>query len=334
MRFAFIFLALIFSFSVMAWASQNETPAEGVPPTPETPLEKFKEWVEPGTIKTFIELPLYSFYLGKPDVSHGVAYLPNSALRLGTNIFWKSLALVLSVALPIPKEEIDRRGNSDQFNLILEKYWRDYGVSAYYQNYRGFYISNPVSELDFHKPDRFSQLPDAESKSYGVNFYKTLDDLSYSLKAGFAQKEVQNESGGSYLLTAFYNHLELNLGNKFIPGSSTDTPQIAPSLKSVRLDTIGGGGGYGYTWVFEKFFITAQGTANVGIQNQIVKSNSVDDQSVAPAFKVNAQLSTGYYFENSILGIQALGDTTFSTTKEVDIYSTVLNAYLYYSYRF
>lgn len=324
MRLGIFVFALLFTLSA---ASQNET-------LPETPLERFKEYIEPGTVKTFLELPLYSFYLGKPDVSNGVAYLPNSALRLGTNIFWKSLAVIFGVSLPIPKEEIDRRGNSDQFNLIFARYWRNYGVSLYYQNYRGFYISNPVSELDFHKPDRFSQLPDAESKTYGINFVKTLDDMSYSLAAGFAQKEVQNESGGSYLFTAFYNHLDLDLGKKFIPGSSDKTPQTAPSLQSVKLDTVGAGGGYGYTWVSGKIFATAQITFNIGVQNQVVKSITIDDQSIAPAFKGNLQLSTGYYFEQSILGIQALGDTTFSTTKEVDIYSTVLNGYLYYSYRF
>ncbi len=331
MRFYLAVFTLLFSLSGM---SQNET--LGVPPavaSPETPMEKFKELIEPGTVKTFLELPLYSFYLGAPNVS-GNAYLPNSALRLGTTFFWKSLAVGFGIALPIPKEEIDRRGNSDQLNFILSKYWRNYGVNAYYQSYRGFYLSNPISELDFHKPERFSQLPDSEAKNYGINFYKTLDDLSYSLKAGFAQKEMQTQSGGSYLISAFYNHLELDLGKKFIAGSTADTPQSAPSLQSVKLDTLGAGGGYGYTWVFEKFFMTAQGTMNLGIQNQVVKSNSVDDQRIAPAAKANVQLSTGYHFENSVLGIQALGDTTFSSTKEVDIYSTILNGYLYYSYRF
>lgn len=290
---------------------------------------------EPGFVRGFVEFPVYSFYLGSPDIN-GVAFVPNFSPRVGANVSWKNLGVSLSVALPLPPEEIERRGKTDQFNLLLSKYWRAHGMDLYFQNYRGFYISNPIGELNLNKPDRNPQLPDAEITNYGLNYYYVLSPENYSLMAAFSQMEFQNQSGGSFILTVFYNHLEMSRGQKFIPGSDPDSLQAIPSIESGIFDSAGAGGGYGYTFVREGYFLTVQGIIGLGAQNQKIG----DVQSLATgynfnaALKANANAAIGYNRENSTYGAKVLVDTLLSDVRGTQVYSTLVNGIVFYGHRF
>ena len=221
-----------------------------------------------------LELPIYSFYLGAPDI-HGVAYVPNFSPRLGTLLRWRDFGIVLTLGLPPPPEEMERRGPSDQLNFVITKYWRESGFDLYFQNYRGFYLSNPQTELDLHKPDRYPQLPDAEITNYGLNYYRILNPRRFSLSAAFEQSEYQLESGGSWIVSGFYNHLQMSLGKKFILGSDANAVKELPSFHGGNFDTLGLGVGYGYTWVMDGFFITGRGILGVGLQRQQVDQDQI-----------------------------------------------------------
>lgn len=293
----------------------------------------FEEIKKPGSVRTYLEFPQYSFYLGAPNINGG-SYQPNSSFRFGATVMWKGIGIGSAISLPMPQEEIDRRGKSDQFNAFLSRYWRNYGVLAYYQGYRGFYISNPLTEIDTHKPDKYPQLPDAEVKNYGLILMHVLDESFYSLKASFSQKEIQNHEGGSFLMTAFYNHLDLSMGNKFIRGTDPDSQQSLPDVRSATLDTAGAGGGYGHTWIFNKNFLTAQALVSLGIQKQSISTVNDQESRLAPAAKFNGSLSAGHRFENSVLGLQGLADTMYSSTQNTEIYSTMLSGFIYYTMLF
>ncbi len=294
----------------------------------------FAPVAEVGLFRALMEFPVYSFYLGAPDV-YGVAYVPNFSPRAGMQLQWKSFGLTLSAALPIPKEEIDRRGQSQNFNFLLSRYWRQHGLDIYLQNYRGFYVASPWSEFSLNKPERYPQLPDAEITNYGLNYYLVLEPEKYSLMAAFSQTEVQTASGGSFIWTAFYNHLEMNRGGSFVPGSEANSLKEPPTLKTGIFDTAGLGGGYGYTWVYSPVFITVQGLVGGGVQHQRIDETEDELGTLTTgALKANANASIGFTYKSYSLGGKVLVDTLLSDIHGTQVYSTLLNGLLFLGGRF
>jgi len=334
----FLFLFVLFQ---QALASEtNETPLEvpnleALPELVETPTESaFAPVAEVGLVRALMEFPVYSFYLGSPDV-YGVAYVPNFSPRVGAQLQWKDFGMTLTAALPIPKEELDRRGETDQFSFILGRYWRQHGLDVYLQNYRGFYVASPLGEFRIKKPERNPQLPDAEITNYGVNYYQVVNPERYSLMAAFSQMEIQLISGGSPLWTVFYNHLQMNRGRKFILGTEPDMIQEPPHLESGVFDTLGAGGGYGYTWVNSPLYFTVQGMLGVGAQYQQIDETSEEIGGLTTAaVKMNANAAVGYNFKSYSFGGKILVDTLLSDVRGTQVYSTLLNGILFLGGRF
>lgn len=301
---------------------------------PVTNESGFAPVAEVGLLRGLVEFPVYSFYLGSPDI-YGVAYVPNFSPRVGAQLQWKDFGLTLTLALPIPKEEIDRRGQTDQFSFIFSRYWRQHGLDVYLQNYRGFYVASPLAEFRIHKPERNPQLPDAEITNVGLNYYQVQDSESYSLMAAFSQMEVQLHSGGSSLWTAFYNHLQMNRGQKFIKGTEPDSLQEAPKLESGVFETLGLGWGYGYTWVLSPIYLTVQGIAGAGAQYQKIDDEGQGIQGLTTAaLKLNGNAAAGYNYKTYSFGGKILIDTLLSDVRGTQVYSTLLNGLLFFGGRF
>lgn len=328
--FAVIFLSGFFSEADENSSLDPSLDSSGL----QSQIKYFQQVAEPGLVRGLIEFPVYSFYLGAPDIN-GVAYVPNFSPRLGLDISWKEYGLIFSIALPLPKEEIDRRGNSDQFNFVINRYWRSYGLDLYYQQYRGFYVANPLMELDIQKPDRYPRLPDARVINYGFNFYQVLHPESYSLGASFGLSEIQVKGGGSWLATVFFNHLEIESGQAFLPGSDPSSMQTRPDLQSGTFQTIGGGGGYGHTWLRNQVFLTAQGIAGLGAQLQKIDEVVRNPESrIHVALKLNANLAVGYTSENYVIGGKVLADAVVSNIRNTQVYSTLINGQIFVGKRF
>ena len=313
---------------------------EELPSTHDVPLDnddggdRFAKSSRMGMLLGLVEFPAYSFYLGAPDIN-GVAYVPNFNPRLGTLLRWKDYGLSLTIGLPLPPEEIERRGNSKQTSFLLTKYWRQYGLDLYYQDYRGFYLSNPITELDLHKPDRFPQLPDAQVTNYGVNFYQALDRTSYSLSAAFDLEEIQLENGGSWIWTGFYNHLEMSLGSVFIRGSDPNSVQSLPKLQRGAFETLGAGFGYGYTWLWRSWFLSAQGVGALGLQMQKISQELEGNaESLSPAVKANVNISIGQNRDDLVYGGKVLVDSLISNVRGLQVYSSLVNGLLFFGKRF
>ncbi len=295
---------------------------------------RFVKSDQPGMILGLLEFPAYSFYLGAPDIN-GVAYVPNFSPRLGTNLRWKDFGISLSFGLPLPPEEIERRGQSEQSNFVITRYWRNFGLDLYFQSYRGFYLSNPLTEIDLHKPDRYPQLPDAAITNYGVNFYKSLDAEKYSMSASFDLEEIQLQGGGSWIVTGFFNHLEMSLGNVFVRGSDPDSTQTIPNLNAGIFNTLGGGLGYGHTLLWREWFVTAQGIGGAGLQMQRI---NLEGEGVAetwsPALKANLNISMGRNRNGWVYGGKILVDSLMAEVQGTHVYSSLVNGHLFFGSRF
>jgi hypothetical protein len=305
-------------------------PPEAIPNEPSI----FEGYPQPWLIEGILEAPLYSFYLGAPNV-RGMAYLPNFAPKLGPRIYYRGAGMTATFALPIPQAELDRRGHTTEVSFIFNPFQRQFGFDFYYQHYQGFYEDNPLTELRTDKPDAYPQLPDAAITNAGVNAYYIFRPEHYSLAAAFNQTEFQTLSGGSWLINPFYNHLSLAVGSIFIPGSDPSGPQSAPAMQGGTFDTLGVGAGYGYAYIYQRCFVTLQGAVGIGPQFQeIDHDDGSEDRNLAFAAKMNVNLSGGYNWKTYLTGVKILVDSLSAQVGSVQMYSSLVSGQFFFGGHF
>ena len=299
-----------------------------------TVAEIFEKFEGPFRVQGVLEAPFYSFYLGAPAIQ-GVAYVPSFAPRLGPRVLWKEVGITMTFALPIPEAERHRRGTSDMTEVLLNSYWRQNAIDIYYLRVKGFYVTSPFRELSVNKPERFPQLPEALVTSFGFNWYYVYNPERYSLKAAFDQSEFQTESGGSWLISPFYNHLEISLGTRFVPGIGDQSIQGIPELASGRMDTLGASGGYGYSYIDGRFFLSGLAAVGPGIQYQkIGRSNDKDVKNVSVAVKINVNASIGWNTQEYVGGMKFLLDSLSSNVSGTEIASNLVSGQIFFGARF
>jgi hypothetical protein len=315
----------------------EDGPTQASPPRNDSPnafeeiFENFDKFLR---LQGIFEFPVYSFYLGGPAIQ-GVAYLPSFAPRIGPRILWKEVGITMTFALPIPATEKNRRGTSTQTEVLLNSYWRQHAMDLYYLRIRGFYVTSPFREFSVHKPERYPQLPDALVTNYGFNWYYVYRPDNFSLKAAFDQSEFQLRSGGSWIVNPFYNHLEMSLGTRFIPGIEDNSIEAVPNLASGRFDTVGAAFGYGYSYVSGRFFASLLGGMGPGLQRQQVRRSDGSNNSYASlALKINVNAASGWNFKDYVGGIKFLGDSLSTRVAGTEVASNLISAQLFFGARF
>ncbi|KYG61658.1 hypothetical protein AZI86_18355 [Bdellovibrio bacteriovorus] len=303
---------------------------------PLSAFSSFEEIQKPYLLRPFLELPTYSFYLGAPDIK-GYAFVPNYATRLGLTAGWKENQITLAFSLPIPKEEIDRRGRSEQQSLIIHTHIFDYDIDIYSQYYRGFYAGNPVTEFSFNKSERYTQFPDASVTNMGANLYIVFDDTRYSPRAAFDQTKIPLVDGGSWFVMPFLNYLVLDMGDKIILGSESDALQTFPDVNHLHLVSLGSTVGYGHTWLIPAYAAAFSAQSSLG---PAIQSQTLENPGVAPektwgfSAKWGLKLSLAHNSQDQMVGARIFLDTLYSRLGTQDIYSTLMAGQVFYGYRF
>lgn len=327
--FACIFFIVAWSSAVNAEAIDNGADSD----SGSTAKRFFEDFKSQFRAQILLDLPAYWFYLGGPAIQ-GEAYLPDLGPRLGARVFFKDLGIQATFALPEPESEQYRRGSSTQTEVILNPYWRQTAMDFYYQHFRGFYATSPGRELSVHRPARYPQFPDATVTNAGINFYYVYSPETFSLKAAFSQQEFQLESGGSWILSPFYNHLEMFLGSAFVPGDGDDSVTGVPNLASARIDTAGATYGYGYSYIKGRFFASALGGAGPGVQVQQLYHSDGKQTQPGLALKFNVNAAMGWSTSEYVGGLQLLFDSLTSNVGGELVASNLLSAKMFFGARF
>lgn len=338
-----MFFSILLLISFAGAKAFANTSAANFPEVTELPLLENLNMKKPEEIKPVdkrlsliggvIELPIYSFYLGRPNI-HGKAYVPNFSVRLGPQIMYKKMGLRATAALPIPSREIERRGESDQRNLIFSFYWRQHALDLYYQYFRGFYVSNPLTELDLHKPDRFTQFPEAESMHWGLNWYYNVDPQQFSMNSAFDQTENELKAGATWVLIPFYRHWKMTLGDRIVPGTDPDDLQTMPDLATGRFDTLGSSLAYAQTWTYQKYYLSILGGLGPGLQSQHYHDGTEQQDKLSLAAKLNFNGSIGLKPNDYMMGVNFQLDSIYSQIADMEVYSSFVSVGCFFNKKF
>lgn len=327
MRLMFVILATALSYAPQSLGQVGASIAPDAqridPESPASAVEKDNKFVG-----LLIELPIYSFYLGAPDIN-GNAYVPNFEPRMGPQISWKGYGARMTFSLGLPSRERTRRGTSDQTNVLLNFYWRQYAINVYYQNFKGFYVASPYEELSGSKPDRYTQLPDAQSSHFGFNTYLSLNPGTFHFDSAFDENTASLKSGSDWIVAPFYRHWSISLGDEVIPGSSENSLQELPELSGGIFDTLGASFGYTRTWIYKETFLSILGTLGPGVQYQRFTDDFVDASKFAMAGKLNGKFAAGFKSKSYLFGTRLILDTLYARVRGTDVYSSMAGMEFY-----
>jgi len=321
---------ILYTFVYMLCLGAPASAENNLPITLAEPKKLAKSPLIGGVI---FEFPVYSFYLGSPNIN-GRAYVPNVYPRIGLRLMYKRMGVRTTLALPLPGREIERRGETTQSNTTLSFHWRQHAFDFYYQYFRGFYLGSPLVEIKENKPNRYTLLPNAVSRNWGFNWYYNVDPSRFSLNSAFDQTQFNAEAGNSWVLIPFYRHWTVNLGDTIIKGSEADDPDTLPEFRAGIFDTLGASLAYAQMWVFKKYYVSTLTGLGPGVQFQKYELAQNNRERYSGALKLNFNLSLGQKRQTDALGVKFILDSIYSRVSDTDVYSSFVAAEFFYNRQF
>ena len=262
-------------------------------------------------LKTYIVSKANNFSV--TDVKNEITtnFKPNDVNNLGFGVNYKSFGVSIAF-IPLGKKDNHTYGNTQKLDVQTNMYTRKLGFDLRFQYYKGFYIDNaskinPTLELDTLIPLR----ADISTLAFGGNIFYVFNSKQFSFKNTFTNTEWQLKSAGSFYAGSSLSGFRMSADSIIGPTEIIDTLPLGEYFKSVSVLTIGGFGGYAYTYVLaEKFYISlalAPGLASVqlkaenGLGEQITKSSRI-------AFQFNGRMGLGYNSNKIFAGVSAFWD--------------------------
>lgn len=270
-----------------------------------------KDFHEKLILKTYMVSKANNFSV--TDVKNQVTteFKPNDVTNLGFGVNYKSFGLSVAF-IPLGKKDNETYGRTQKLDLQSNIYTRRLGFDVRFQYYKGFYIDNaskidPDLELDTLIPLR----SDISTLAFGGNVFYIFNSKQFSFKNTFTNNEWQLKPAGSFYAGSSFSAFRMSADSIIAPTEIIDTLPRDEYFKSVTVYTIGGFGGYAYTYVFgKKFYMTmalAPGLASVQLKS-VNGLNEVINNTSKIAFQFNARMGLGYNSERIFAGISAFWD--------------------------
>lgn len=289
------------------------------------------------------KLNIYTGFIGKfhsieldnPDINKKLKYEPNgnTSIMLGFNHKWLGLSFNFSPGFMNKDDEI--YGESKRFDTQLNVYAKTFGIDAYLQYYKGFYLRNPEDFISWGNKN-FPVQPSLESLSFGLSAYYFFNNKKFSFKAAFNRTQVQKKSAGSFILGTYINADIVNSPGGFIPTELPDSLLGYYNIDAYVTSSFGISCGYAYTLVFLKnFFINASLVPGLAYRSATFQTND-NDTKVAGNItgSLNARIALGYEGKHLYTGLTFVSFADSYNYESISISSSTGNIRFFIGKRF
>ncbi|MGB5171450.1 MAG: DUF4421 family protein, partial [Eudoraea sp.] len=212
--------------------------------------------------------------------------------------------LGLAFGLP-PSDEKERKfGKTQRLDIQVSMFGKEIGMDGFFQLYKGYYNANPEDFLETNS-DVFPQIASMNILSVGITGFYLFNSDRYSYQAAFVRNEVQQKSGGSFLLGLFGNYDESSTDDGYVPQEFPDSLRATIPIKEFTNLALGISAGYAHNFIIKKAFLAGFMIAP-GFGYQRVTITELDGSSGTenqPAAQVLAKVALGYEFKAFYLAI-------------------------------
>jgi hypothetical protein len=195
-----------------------------------------------------------SFDLENPkQVGNTLRFKPNNAYGFGLGMYVFDLGFELVFAMPVDEEKNSAFGTTRATDLQLNILSRQWGGDIFYQNYKGFYLSNPDSPIP--AGGQYPQRPDVSTENIGVSCLYVLRPNKFSLRSSFTFADRQLKSSGSLVFSATYNRFHLWADSVILNQHYATRIGLVSPFTSLNYQTLGIAPGYSYNFIFRRMFL-------------------------------------------------------------------------------
>lgn len=257
-----------------------------------------------------------SFELEKADRSRLLTFRPNNTYSFGVGLYLFEVGAELAFAIPVAEKKTALFGNSKARDIQLNMLGKKFGLDAYYQRYRGFYITDKDNEPGKDLP--YPQRGDVISRNLGFTGSYIFNNTRFSLRSVYNFSERQIFSRGSFLALANLGRFTLEADSSILDPSQEIVFSNNVSFKTLRYSTFSVAPGYSYNLIYRNFFLN--GTLGIGPAHHWIyyqRETGAGRHETAINSFVAARIAIGYNGDRIFGGIAFL--TQGSNVKFEDV---------------
>ncbi|MCB0356327.1 MAG: DUF4421 family protein, partial [Bdellovibrionales bacterium] len=257
-----------------------------------------------------------------------VNYKPNILALAGYRLTFLGLTVSYLQDVLRKPEDDEKFGKTSYEDIRLSTFLGkedQWYINFYYTRYKGLYIDNS-EEIDTALTDNDPKIynEDLEIFNFGSAILYVFDANEYSVAAPYSQTAQQKDSGGSWLMRLSVDSSLIQDDSPIIPTQVRLLYGSDQNLVKARFISTILQGGYGYSLVWNNFYINLQGLVGVGVQNRDwTNENEAALSSLTNISKWSIWASVGYNSENFFVTLRQQNDETKYETKSINIFSNL-----------
>lgn len=257
-----------------------------------------------------------SFELEKTDRSRLLTYRPNNTYSMGLGFYLFEVGAELAFAIPVAEKKTELFGKSKSRDLQLNLLGKKFGLDAYFQRYRGFYIIDRGFEPGKNLP--YPQRGDIISRNIGLTGSYIFNYRKFSLRSMYNFSERQIFSRGSFIALVNLGRFTIEADSSIIDPSHEIVFNDNVAFQKLRYSTFSIAPGYSYNLIYRNFFLN--GTLGIGPAHHWIyyqHDNRAEHNDIAINSFVAARIGIGYNGDRIFGGIAFL--TQGSNVKFEDV---------------
>jgi hypothetical protein len=265
-----------------------------------------------------------------------VDYQPSQPVRIGGSLFYKWLGLAFSLPLAMDPDQERRLGKTKSLDFQFNFYFRRWGLDAYYQDYRNFYINNSGGIFPNYNTDVQVQRTDIKTFNMGANAFYVFNHKKFSYQAAFNQAERQLKSAGSFIMMGSFTRFQINADSAMVPLLNPATSNRDLFITRGLFAASGISVGYAHTFVIKKkafFSLTLLPGIALGYMDF---TNAFGEKltSVRGHFRFNTRAALGFNGDRYYYGITFFSDiNNIYFNEAASLNFTTANAFLFFGRR-
>lgn len=204
------------------------------------------------------------------------AYQPNSSRTFGIGGNLLGISYTFSFQLPRGlQRDPDRFGNTEQRDLRINAFYKQFGLQLDRQDYLGYYLNN-IAELDpdWQGSDGFPFRPDLRVKRFGAGLSYLFQSDRFSYSAALNNTRRQHRGGGTFFVQLYGGRLFIGGDSLLLPRNHFSGSGSAATVKEINVYHGSLMPGYAHTFVMGRFYLMT----SLALGPEVQRRNLTDEQ--------------------------------------------------------
>ncbi len=267
------------------------------------------------------------------DPKDKLNYKSNKPYGLGIGMYLFDVSLEITFPMPLAEKSKTIYGESTARDLQVNAIGKKFGVDAYIQKYKGFYIVDPNEKVQSGEP--YPQRPDIQTHNIGLTGNYIFNHKKFSFRSAYTYAERQLHSSGSFIIFGSLSGFKVLGDSAIIDDVHAADFGSNSSIRKIKATTLGIAPGYSYSLIYKGFFLNgmlAVGPAHNWLYYQSEDGDTKNDIKFSTF--VAARIGLGFNGDHFFGGLSFVNQGRTAKFETIQFSSTTSTFKILIGYRF